>query len=390
VQQLKIGDRVFQRFMVTGYLGQGAGGNVYIAKNIATGGHVALKIRAKSTSSKDAIRILREAQLAATLVHRNIVRTFDYLEENETQAVVMELCHGKSLREVFRDVGKLTPQQAVAVAVGILDGLAIAHDAGIIHRDLKPENLLLNVEPDGHITPKVLDFGVAKNTMLGSSIVHLTAIGQTVGTPEYMSPEQLRGEVLTPASDLFSVAVTFYEGITGSHPFERSSHSASLVAALEFEVLPDESIPPPLWFAIARALSKQPYERFQSATEFADALLAAASLTRSELSNVLVGLKLPKPTQALAYLDARPPFEKAPKVTVLGAVAAIGICILVALSAVLLWPHATLRSTTLVTPPPVTSLSIASPPTAPLVRTEPPSAKTRAPLRTNVARTPGF
>ena len=189
----------------------------------------------------------------------------------------------------MKERGPLSTTHAIAVAAPILSALSHVHQKGIIHRDVKPANIFFAVEPDGHVIPKILDFGIAKLPAAGSA---LTMDGSVLGTPHYMSPEQIRGgEDLDGRSDMFSLAVVLYEMLTGVRVFQRDSAAASLAAVLEHEVDPDPRIEPRLWIALSRALSKRPYERYATCAELADALRNAIDASDEDFAQSLQELR---------------------------------------------------------------------------------------------------
>lgn len=286
-------------------IGRGGMGDVWVARNEATQAEVAVKTlqKAERTTVHDE-RFRREARLAATISHRNVVRIFDLIDEQDgTLALVMELLRGGTLESCMRERGPLSSVHAVAVAAPILSALHHVHQKGIIHRDVKPANIFFAVEPDGHVIPKILDFGIAKLPAAGSA---LTMDGSVLGTPHYMSPEQIRGaDDIDGRSDMFSLAVLLYEMLTGIRVFQRDSAAASLASVLEHEVDPDPRIEPRLWVALSRALAKRPYERYATCAEFADALRSAMDASDEDLSASLQELRptnhaLPAPSMAPA------------------------------------------------------------------------------------------
>lgn len=273
-------------------IGRGGMGDVWVARNEATQAELAVKTLHRSErSSVHDERFRREARLSATISHRNVVRVFDLVDEADgTLGLVMELLHGGTLEEAMKQRGPLTSVQAVAVALPVLSAMHYVHQKGIVHRDMKPANVFLSVEPDGHVIPKILDFGIAKLPAAGSA---LTVDGSVLGTPHYMSPEQIRGqEDIDGRSDMFSFAVVLYEMLTGVRVFQRDAASASLAAVLEHEVDPDPRIEPRLWIAISRALAKRPYERYATCGELADALRAGIDATDEALAQGLQELRL--------------------------------------------------------------------------------------------------
>ena len=281
-------------------IGRGGMGDVWMARNESTQADVAVKTlqRTERTAAHDE-RFRREARLAATVSHRNVVRIFDLVDAPDGMlGLVMELLHGGTLEKCLRERKALTTMQGVAVAVAILSALDHVHDKGIVHRDVKPGNIFFAVEPDGHVIPKILDFGIAK---LPAATSTLTVDGSVLGTPHYMSPEQIRGlSDLDGRSDMFSLASVLYEMLTGVRPFERDSAAASLAAVLEWDVDPDPKIEPRVWVALSRALAKRPYERFGSCIELANALRAACGGATDE--DFRIALQELQPEQDL--LDA--------------------------------------------------------------------------------------
>ncbi len=197
----------------------------------------------------------------------------------------MELLRGETLERYLRRRGPLPTAEAIAIAVPILSALAHAHDSGIVHRDVTPANVFLAVDPDGHVTPKLLDFGIAK---IPSASPMRTMDGRALGTPAYMAPERIReGVDVDGRSDLFSVGVVLYEMLAGACPFAAGTPAASLAAVLEVVVDPDPRIEPRIWLEIRRALSKRPYERATTAAAMATELLAASGLTAATLVEAL-------------------------------------------------------------------------------------------------------
>ncbi len=275
-----------QRFRLDQKIASGGMGDVYRAKNLATGSDVAIKLLAPSAHpDDDAIERFRtEARLSALLAHRSIVRVFDLLEDKDgSLALVMELLVGQTLEERLAQKHALDPAIAVAIAVPILSALNHAHAAGVVHRDVKPGNVYLAVEPDGRVTPKLLDFGVAKSD---ASTVR-TMDGHILGTSRYVSPEQARGQPLDGRSNLFSMGVLLYEAMTGESPFAASDAATALANVLDRVVDADERIPPRLWLVVQKALAKQPYARHPSAGAMAKALASAVGMDEDALAALL-------------------------------------------------------------------------------------------------------
>jgi serine/threonine-protein kinase len=283
-------------------VGEGGMGAVWVARNTATGANVAVKVlRPDRMDAESEARFRHEARLGATLAHRNITRVFDLLTDDDGSLVlVMELLAGETLRSYTKRVTAVPTQEAVAIMVGVLAGLQHAHEHGVVHRDLKPTNIFLHVDSDGQMTPKLLDFGIAKAK--DSSVD--TKTGEVLGTPSYMSPEQVRGKELDGRSDLFGVAVVLYELIVGQSPFPGPTATAILAQVLELEVDPDPRIDSQVWLEIQRSLSKQAYERHPSAKDLSSALASAVGETEAGLARSLT-----RDVQSLPKID---PFDAGP------------------------------------------------------------------------------
>src|SRR5215472_3268923 len=291
---LEAGKLIGRKYRLVRRLAIGGMGEVWVARNDTTDALVAMKLLHRAESNQDALaRFRHEAKLGAMLVHRSIVRVFDLLEEPDGALVlVMELLRGESLERWLLRQGTLSCKEAVAIAVPLLSALAHAHACGVVHRDVTPANIFLSVDPDGLVTPKLVDFGIAKVSASGIR----TLDGRVLGTPRYMSPEQIRADDIDGRSDLFSLAVVAYEVITGACPFAANSPSASLAAVIETPVDPDPRIEPRLWLELQRALSKRAYERHRDATEMAAALCTALGETESALAT---SLRRPPPPREL-------------------------------------------------------------------------------------------
>jgi eukaryotic-like serine/threonine-protein kinase len=264
----------------------GGMGEVWVARNRTTGAEVAVKLGRSDAGHDEAVaRFRQEARLGASLSHRGIVRIFDFVEEPDgTPVLVMELLFGETLERSLQERGALASDEAIAITLCVLSALAHVHDAGLVHRDVTPANIFLAVDPDGQVTPKLVDFGIAK---WNASDVR-TADGCVLGTPRYMAPERIRGECEIDArSDLFSIAVVLYEMLTGVSPFAAASASASLAAVLEDVVDPAPELDPRLWVELRRALSKRAYQRHASAREMAEALRLAVGETDANLAQRL-------------------------------------------------------------------------------------------------------
>jgi serine/threonine protein kinase len=269
------------RYQILEELGRGAGGVVYRALDPAIGRTVAIKsIRFSESFDPDERRdlrerVLREAQSAGKLSHPNIVTIYDVLESNDLAYIFMEFVDGSSLKDAMRRDAPPGREQVLSFLRQIASALDYAHRKGIIHRDIKPANIMISdrgVDRDG--VAKIADFGVAK--LLSHEATHQRAL---MGTPSYMSPEQLEGVAVGGPSDQFALAVVVYELLTGEKPF-----SAGNLAALHYFICKRPARPPkelnPLLSetvnrVMERALSKLPEDRYGSCSEFVGALSVA-------------------------------------------------------------------------------------------------------------------
>jgi tetratricopeptide (TPR) repeat protein len=214
------------RYEILALLGQGGMGRVYAARDRELDRVIALKtIKADEESGVEAIqRFKHELILARKITHKNVVRIHDLGDADGVKFFTMELIEGESLKTLIRRRGRIPFADAVALARQILGALEEAHSQGVVHRDLKPQNIM--VDPSG--TPYLMDFGIARSV----ETTGMTATGTMVGTPDYMSPEQARGEKAGPQSDIFSFGVILYEMLTGELPFQADSAFSRIVMRL--------------------------------------------------------------------------------------------------------------------------------------------------------------
>jgi serine/threonine protein kinase len=305
--QRRAGDVLAGKYLLLRPLGAGGMGQVWVARNLATQAEVAAKVLLpERVVYGDALdRFRDEAQATASLSHRGIVRAFDLVELDPGSGsllLVMELLHGQTLARRLDQAGRLTVVETVRVLVPILLALDHAHRVGIVHRDLKPDNIFLAADPDGEMIPKLVDFGISKMRHASRSI---TARGALVGTPFYMSPEQARAESVDGRSDVFAIGILLYECLSGAAPFDGDTLHDVVRAVLEVHPPPLPYVPPELQRVMDRALSKRADERFETAAEFADAILAAVP----EASAGLRSTPAPAPSSAPppASLTSVPP-----------------------------------------------------------------------------------
>ncbi len=258
------------RYEILQLLGRGGMGAVYKARDTELDRIVALKlIRPELARNPEILqRFKQELILARQVTHKNVIRIFDLGQSDGIKFITMDFVEGQDLRALLLEKGKFPPEQAARVMLQICRALEAAHAEGVIHRDLKPQNIMLT--PDGRIY--VMDFGIARSAYLPG----MTQTGALIGTPEYMSPEQARGEKLTERSDLFSLGVIFYELLTGKSPYPGDAPLATLWKRLQEKAKPpaeiDATVPKPLSDIVMSALEIEPEKRLSSAREMAQQL----------------------------------------------------------------------------------------------------------------------
>jgi serine/threonine protein kinase len=262
------------RYEILGELGQGAMGVVYKAKDPLIDRVVAIKTinLGLALEEKDEYegRFYQEAKAAGRLSHPNIVTIYDVGKSGDVAYIAMEFLHGKELRDIMNEGGLLPVDKALDIAAQVSQGLAYAHEHGIVHRDVKPSNIM--VANDGHV--KITDFGIAR--MASASV--RTQTGMVVGSPKYMSPEQVMGKEIDQRSDIFSLGVMLYEILTGQAPFNGENINAIMYQTLNSVPVPpgllNSDVPEMADFIVVKALSKSPEDRYQNASDFAADLQA--------------------------------------------------------------------------------------------------------------------
>ena len=269
-------------------LGAGGMGEVYRAWDTRLKRAVALKVISSgiAMSAEQLARFEREARAVASLNHPNVLAVHDLGTVEDTPYVVFELLEGETLKERLAR-GALPVRKAVELGIQVCRGLAAGHARGIVHRDVKPANLF--VTSDG--TVKILDFGLARETAVAvadlgeADTPSFTVAGVVLGTPAYMSPEQVRGQSVDARSDLFSLGATLYEMLAGRRAFDGATAADLLTAVLTKDPAemgtPSGAVPPSLERVVRRCLEKDPEERFQSARDVSFALDAVSGSTRA-------------------------------------------------------------------------------------------------------------
>lgn len=262
------------RYEVLGELGQGAMGVVYRARDPLIDREVAIKTinlsLALDEKEEYEQRFYQEAKAAGRLNHPNIVTIYDVGKSGDVAYIAMEFLQGRELRDVMNDQGRLPVAQVLDIVAQVALGLAYAHEHEIVHRDVKPSNIM--VIRDGHV--KITDFGIAR---MASSAVR-TQTGMVLGSPKYMSPEQVMGREIDARSDIFSLGVMLYEMLTGLAPFNGDNVNAIMYQTLNAAPTPpnqlNADVPEMLNFIVAKALAKVADDRYQNAKDFAADLRA--------------------------------------------------------------------------------------------------------------------
>ncbi len=281
------------RYELDGVVGRGGMAEVYRARDIRLDRIVAIKTL-RSDLARDhtfQARFRREAQSAASLNHPSIIAVYDtgedMMEATPVPYIVMEFVDGRTLRDLLRADRRLLPERATELVDGILRALDYSHRGGIVHRDIKPANIMLTLS--GEV--KVMDFGIAR--AMADSAATMTQTAQVIGTAQYLSPEQARGERVDARSDIYSTGCVLYELLTGQPPFTGDSPVAIAYQHVREDPIPPSRIDPeiPKWCdaIVLKAMAKDPAQRYQSATEM-----------RGDLQRAMSGMPVDPQTMALA------------------------------------------------------------------------------------------
>ena len=283
---LNEGDILASKYRIERELGEGGMGAVYVATNLVLQKRVALKVMNERFASVPAAveRFLREAVAASRVSHSGIVQVFDAGEHEKKPWIAMELLEGESLGERLERGGPMSVEDVLKMADGALSALAEVHEEGIIHRDLKPDNIFLAKMRGGDWVPKVLDFGVAKDTSDGQ-LSKLTATGAVVGTAHYLSPEQAKGLAdIDARADVYAMGVVLFEALSGRMPYEAETIT-QLIAKMFTEdprslhaVAPH--VPKPVADVVSTCLEQDRTKRFQTARALHGALRSAAEAAK--------------------------------------------------------------------------------------------------------------
>jgi serine/threonine-protein kinase len=289
-----VGQVVADRYHVIKKLGEGGMGQVYLAEHVKMGRRSAIKVMNPSmVHDPDAVaRFNREASNASRITHPNVCAIYDFGETPEGLIyLAMEFIEGEPLTDLLEREGALPARRAVGIFSQVADALQAAHDLGIVHRDLKPDNIML-AQKKGGDQVKVVDFGIAKAVGGDESGQKVTKTGLVVGTPEFMSPEQLSGDKVDGRSDLYSLGLVFYQMLAGKLPFEATTVQETMIKRLTDEPTtlaasrPDLTFPAGLQAVLDTALTRTPADRYQTVAKFADDVASVTGVGRGATSGV--------------------------------------------------------------------------------------------------------
>ncbi|HEY2377636.1 MAG TPA: serine/threonine-protein kinase [Gemmatimonadaceae bacterium] len=281
-----IGQLIADRYQILSVIGEGGMGRVYLAEHVRMGRKSAVKVinPALATTADAISRFNREAANACKINHPNVAQVYDFGEMADgTLYLAMEYIDGETLDRVVASTGALPPVRAAQITKQIADALYAAHHLGIVHRDLKPENVMIARHLDGSDWVKVVDFGIAKTIQRdGTGSQTVTTAGVSLGTPEYMSPEQLAGEKLDHRTDVYSLGLLLFNMLTGELPYPKLTSKETLVRRLTSrpntlaEVRPDVAWPAGLQQALDRAIAPEAADRYDSVADFGREVLRVA------------------------------------------------------------------------------------------------------------------
>ena len=311
-----MGQVIADRYHVVKKLGEGGMGQVYLAEHVKMGRRSAIKVMNPSmVHDPDAVaRFNREASNASRINHPNVCAIYDFGETPDGLIyLAMEFIEGEPLTDLLEREGALPLARAADIFRQTADALQAAHDLGIVHRDLKPDNIMLSRKKGGGDTVKVVDFGIAKAVGGDDAGQKVTKTGLVIGTPEFMSPEQLSGDTLDGRSDLYSLALVFYRMLSGKLPFEATTVQETMIKRLTDEPIkladarPDLSFPPGLQPVLDTALARTPAERYQSVSKFAaDVAAITGRSATSAMPRTRGGTDAESKTQLLDPSSATP------------------------------------------------------------------------------------
>ena len=291
-----VGQVLADRYHIMKKLGEGGMGQVYLAEHVKMGRRSAIKVMNPSmVHDPEAVaRFNREAANASRISDSHVCAIYDFGETADGLIyLAMEFVEGEPLTELLTREGALSVARAADICIQVAAALQAAHDLGIVHRDLKPDNIMLTRSRDGADAVKVVDFGLAKVVGGEGGGQKVTRTGLVVGTPEFLSPEQLSGDKLDGRSDVYSLGLVLFNMLTGTLPFPADSVQEAMIKRLTdepaelIEVRPDLHFPPGLQQTLDTALARSPVDRYQSAAKFAHDLASIVGLSRADAGAAL-------------------------------------------------------------------------------------------------------
>ena len=395
-----VGQVLADRYHIMKKLGEGGMGQVYLAEHVKMGRRSAIKVMNPSmVHDPEAVaRFNREAANASRISDSHVCAIYDFGETADGLIyLAMEFVEGEPLTELLTREGALSVARAADICIQVAAALQAAHDLGIVHRDLKPDNIMLTRSRDGADAVKVVDFGLAKVVGGEGGGQKVTRTGLVVGTPEFLSPEQLSGDKLDGRSDVYSLGLVLFNMLTGTLPFPADSVQEAMIKRLTdepaelIEVRPDLHFPPGLQQTLDTALARSPVDRYQSAAKFAHDLASIVGPSRGD-----AGAALPS---TLADDDKTEPIEpvrtrKRSRVPIV-----VGVIVALGAAGAVVTIGRTVKQTSsvppadtarqIVAPPPVDTASrtpVVPPRRAPVKRPRAPAARPRI----DVARAQGL
>jgi serine/threonine protein kinase len=307
-----IGSVLADRYHILKRIGEGGMGRVYLGEHVKMNRQCAIKVMSPAlvNDAESASRFAREASNAARIIHPNVAAVFDYGESDGLVYLVMEFVDGEPLSRLLAREAPFALERAIDLARQIADGLGAAHELGIVHRDLKPDNILVSRSRSGREVVKVVDFGIAKAMQEGAGEA-LTRTGLVIGTPEFMSPEQLLGDPIDARSDLYALGCIMHLMLTAAPAFDAPTREQMIKRRLS-ENPPhaqalDPGIPDAIDRVIMRLLARTPDDRFSSAAEVRDALSGPHTRRLSGDGSVIPRVETPRSAPTVALSAATPP-----------------------------------------------------------------------------------
>jgi serine/threonine-protein kinase len=306
-----VGSVLADRYHILKRIGEGGMGRVYLGEHVKMNRQCAIKVMSPAlvNDAESASRFAREASNAARIIHPNVAAVFDYGESDGLVYLVMEFVDGEPLSRLLAREAPFALERAIDLGRQIADGLGAAHELGIVHRDLKPDNILVSRSRSGREVVKVVDFGIAKAMQEGAGEA-LTRTGLVIGTPEFMSPEQLLGDPIDARSDLYALGCIMHLMLTAAPAFDAPTREQMIKRRLS-ENPPhaqalDPGIPDAIDRVISRLLARTPDDRYSSAAEVREALSGPHTRRLSESGTVIPRVETPRSAPTVVFSAATP------------------------------------------------------------------------------------